>query len=336
MESDTTATVPESLSKAHDAFHIGNLEPLRNVFITFKNAALWEEKNPSDERPSWWGNLEDIIRKQTDSLKMTARSLTDVSGTIAPQSSQAEVTAACESFLIEVSKLFDLLAIFEVVGEDEDEGGHREEVHWPACFEILLDALKRIEEGSGKLWDILVEAPKRIKTGQEEANGKKQAMHYPRPRRFPERLYTANDELGLRIANVKDHIMMFTAVNLWNEDPSEARSRYSSTFDHMRHQGLELIEATAGFKKAVLSISDLPETNHHELSEKLADLGAEALRLQKLVHRLVAEPEPGCAAKNWPVGPEELWVAVNSVADKRVDMWLKVTTAVEASGQTAK
>ncbi len=340
MESDTTATVPESLSKAHDAFIINNLHVLENLFITFRHAALWEEENPSVERPSWWENLDDVVRNQADSLGMTARKLADASG-IATQSSRTEVAAACESFSNEVSRLFDLLAMFEVVGEDEDEGGHREEVRWPVCFEVLLDSLKRIEEGSDKLWDILVENPKRTNTeqGKDAADGRKEAVHYPTSRGLPKTLCDANDELGRRIANIKDHIITFTIGNLWNEDPSDARSHHSKSFEHMREQALALVGAVARFKSVVPS--DLPHAAWQEFSRELAAFEAEVLRLQKLIHRLVAEApsrakENTGAAESWPVGPEELWVAVNSIADKRTEVWLKVVRAIETSRQTAE
>jgi hypothetical protein len=168
MESQATATIPESLREAYDAFMINNLELLKNVFITFKHAALWEEENPSLEGPSWSYNLEDVIRPLGNSLSIAARTLADASNAIAPQSSQADVGAACESFLTEVSKLLDLLAMFEVVAQDEDESGHRDTVSWSRAFEVLLDSLKRIGEGSDKLWEILVEAPKRQRTEQRE------------------------------------------------------------------------------------------------------------------------------------------------------------------------
>ncbi len=338
MESDTTATVPESFSKTHDAFMINNLHVLENLFITFRHAALWEEENPSVERPSWWENLDDVVRNQADSLGMTARKLADASGIVATQSSRTEVAAACESFLNEVSKLFDLLAMFEVVGEDEDDGGHREEVHWSRCFEILLDSLKRIEEGSDKLWDILVENPKRtnIEQGKDTADERKEAVHYPTGRGLSKTLCDANDELGRRIANIKDHIATFTIGNLWNEDPSDARSHYSKSFEHMREQALALVEGVARFKSVVPS--DLPHAAWQEFSRELAAFEAEVLRLQKLVHLLVAEAssqakENTGAAESWPVRPEDLRVVLNSVSDKRLEIWLRVVRIIEMGRQ---
>ncbi len=154
--------VPEVLSKAYDSFY-HDFNALKNLFETFRNAALWEEKgnDPDPYLPSWGMNFGYFVNASIASLAVAASEAVRACAGLAQANSKVEVAAASKALLDDVSKLHDLLAAFEVVAEDEDGGGNHPDVHWPANFQILLDIMARIDEGFDRLWDAILPESKK-------------------------------------------------------------------------------------------------------------------------------------------------------------------------------
>ena len=158
---DDWSKVPERFRNANDAMD-AEIFKIENLLIAFRFAALWDRENPNLEGPAWSNFFEETLAERATALAAKASELQTESARIAVALNQENIRDAYSVMTREVSKLQDLLFLFEVVGVAHDEKGHDEKVNFAAAFEFLLDSIKRIRESSVRAWDIAGEPYKQV------------------------------------------------------------------------------------------------------------------------------------------------------------------------------
>jgi hypothetical protein len=151
--------VPETLQNA--AVEVDeNLLKLLNLLNISNCAAQWEKEHDSgeDDGLCWSWFLQGSVKEAMDRLSVSTSDFKKTIFSLVSKTSNQELSNQCSALVNELSKVQDLLSVYEVTAESEEDSGHDNRVNWPALFSIVLDVVTRIRAINEDLWNKTTES----------------------------------------------------------------------------------------------------------------------------------------------------------------------------------